>query len=72
MFRQHDSNDLVEAYMWYLVATEQALHARGMITKMLAPDQLEKAKHQAKVRLSQFKRNSAKSSARFPQQIVSN
>ena len=72
LFRRRDSNDLVEAYMWYLVATERALHARGTIMKMLTPEQIEEAKHKASVRLSQFKRNSANSSARLPQQIVSN
>ena len=72
LFRRRDSNDLVEAYMWYLVATERALHARGMITKMLTPEQIEEAKHKASVRLSKFKRGSPSSPARLPQQIVSN
>jgi two-component system nitrate/nitrite response regulator NarL len=72
LFRRRDSNDLVEAYMWYLVATERALHARGMITKMLTPEQIEEAKHKASVRLSRVKRNSQSSSARPARRILSN
>lgn len=55
-FRQQDPQDLVNAYMWYLVATERALLARGLMTKFLTPEQIEEAKHKAAIALSRMKR----------------
>ncbi len=52
--RGRDPKDLVEAYTWYLVATERALMARGNITKMLSPEQLEEAKNKATILLSKL------------------
>ena len=54
--RRKDPQDLVAAYMWYLVATERALLARAFITKMLTPEQIEEAKTKASVWLSRFNR----------------
>ncbi len=50
-----DPKDLIEAYTWYLVATERALVARGNITKMLSADQLEQAKNRATILLSKLR-----------------
>lgn len=55
--RRKDPQDLIEAYMWYLVATERALLARAFITKMLTPEQIEEAKTKASVWLSRFNRS---------------
>src|SRR3954470_17891159 len=57
--RGRDPKDLIEAYTWYLVATERALLARGQITKLLTPEQIEEAKHKASVRLSRLNRSSS-------------
>ncbi len=56
--RRRNPTDLVEAYMWYLVATERALLARGLITKLLTPEQIEEATQKASVRLSRLQRSS--------------
>lgn len=45
--RRSGPEDLVEAYMWYLVATERTLRARELITDMMTPQQVEEAKHKA-------------------------
>lgn len=61
LVRRRDPQDLVEAYMWYLIATERALMARGFITKMMTPEQIEEAKHKASIWLSKHKKNSTSS-----------
>jgi len=53
--RRGNPQDLVSAYMWYLVATERAFDARGSITKMMTPQQIEEAKQKASVWLSKLK-----------------
>ncbi len=60
-FRRRDPQDLVSAYMWYLVATERALHARVFMTKLMSPEQIEEAKHKATVWLSKMKKNAGTS-----------
>jgi DNA-binding NarL/FixJ family response regulator len=65
--RRSDPQDLVEAYMWYLIATECALQARGFITKMLTVEQIEEAKRKASVWLASRKQKSASSSNGLPQ-----
>ena len=55
-FRRRDPEDLVSAYMWYLVATERAMLARVFMTKLMKPEQIEEAKHKATVRLSKMKK----------------
>jgi len=50
--RHSHPKDLVDAYMWYLIATESAIHARGSISRMLTSKQLEEAKHRASVWLA--------------------
>ena len=56
LLRRRNPQDLVQAYMWYLVATERALSARGFVTKLLTPEQIEEAKHKASIWLSKFNR----------------
>ncbi len=55
-FRRRDPQDLLNAYMWYLVATERAMLARGLMTKLMSPEQIEEAKHKATVWLSKLRR----------------
>lgn len=45
--RRKDPQDVVDAYMWYLVAIERAGNAKEFITKMMTPEQLEEAKRKA-------------------------
>jgi len=47
MTQRSDSQDLVEAYKWYLVATERALQAREFVTQRMTPQQIEEAKQKA-------------------------
>lgn len=56
--RRSDPQDLVDAYMWYLIATEFAMQARGFITKMLTLDQIEEAKRKASIWLTRRKQKS--------------
>jgi DNA-binding NarL/FixJ family response regulator len=53
--RRSDPQDLVDAYMWYLIATECAMQARGFITKMLTLEQIEEAKQRATLWLAKRK-----------------
>jgi DNA-binding NarL/FixJ family response regulator len=56
--RRSGAQDLVNAYTWYLVATERAFQARGSITKMLTAMQIEEAKQKASVWLSKLQQAS--------------
>jgi DNA-binding NarL/FixJ family response regulator len=58
LLRRRDPQDLVDAYMWFLVATERALMARGFITKMMTTEQIEEAKRKASIWLSKLKKAS--------------
>jgi DNA-binding CsgD family transcriptional regulator len=53
--RRTDPLDLVRAYMWYLVATEQASQAKGLITSMMTPSQMEEAQQKASAWLARLK-----------------
>lgn len=53
--RGNEPQDLVNAYMWYLVATERAFQARASITKTMTAQQIEEAKQKASVWLSKLK-----------------
>ncbi|MGO9085578.1 MAG: LuxR C-terminal-related transcriptional regulator [Candidatus Sulfotelmatobacter sp.] len=53
--RRNGPQDLVQAYMWYLVATERALQARTFLTKMMTPEQIDQAQQGASVWLSRLK-----------------
>lgn len=45
--RRNGPQDLVEAYMWYLVAIERAGKAKDFITSLLTPEQLEESRKKA-------------------------
>lgn len=45
--RQAGPQDLVDAYMWYLIAIERAGRAREFITNMMTPSQLAEARKKA-------------------------
>lgn len=66
-----DPKDLVEAYAWYLVATERALVARGNMTKMLSPEQLEEAKNKATSLLSKLRNQPSASTDSRPRPSLS-
>jgi DNA-binding NarL/FixJ family response regulator len=53
--RRNGPQDLVQAYMWYLVATERALQARSFLTKMMTPEQIDEAQQKASIWLSKLK-----------------
>jgi two-component system, NarL family, nitrate/nitrite response regulator NarL len=59
--RRGDSRDLVEAYMWYLIATERALQAQEFLTKMMTPEQIEEARQKARLWLSKKRPTSSSS-----------
>ena len=54
--RRDNPQDLVDAYMWYLVATKRALEARESITKNMSEQQIKEATQKATVWLSRGKR----------------
>ncbi|HET6178788.1 MAG TPA: LuxR C-terminal-related transcriptional regulator [Candidatus Sulfotelmatobacter sp.] len=56
--RGKDPEDFVNAYMWYLVATERAFNARGSIANLMTPEQIEEAKQKASVWLSKLMQTS--------------
>ena len=45
--RRNGPQDLVDAYMWYLVAIERAAKAKDIITRLLTPEQLEESRKKA-------------------------
>ncbi len=56
--RRADSRDLVNAYMWYLIATEGACQARELITGLMTQDQIDEAQRNASLWLARQKRTS--------------
>jgi len=61
--KSRDPNNLMEAYMWYMVASERAVIAREKLTNLLTPEQIEEAKHKANALLSKLKDNSTAQAA---------
>jgi len=57
--RRSQPDDLVHAYMWYLIATERTSQARALITRMLTAQQIDEAQHKASVWLARMKQASA-------------
>jgi two-component system, NarL family, nitrate/nitrite response regulator NarL len=47
LVRRKDSQDIVHAYMWYLIALERASQGRKHITEMLTAGQLDEAQEKA-------------------------
>ncbi len=56
--RRGHPQDLVHAYMWYLIATECALKGHGLITKMMTPQQIDEGREKASVWLSRWRHTS--------------
>jgi two-component system, NarL family, nitrate/nitrite response regulator NarL len=67
----NDPQDLVQAYTWYLVATERALETRAFITKMMTPEQIEDAQQKASVLISSSKRLPVPSAGLKPRSTAS-
>ncbi|MGA2416846.1 MAG: LuxR C-terminal-related transcriptional regulator [Candidatus Sulfotelmatobacter sp.] len=57
--RRSEPDDVVRAYMWYLVAMERAAQAQGLITKVLTGEQIAQARREAGVWLTRLARSSA-------------
>ena len=53
--RQTGPNDLICAYMWYLIATERTWQGRTHFTKMLTAKQIDEAHKKATIRLARMK-----------------
>lgn len=53
--RRSTPQEIVEGFMWYLVATERALQARESFMRMMTAEQLEEARQKAAVWLSKQK-----------------
>jgi DNA-binding NarL/FixJ family response regulator len=53
--RRTDPQDIVHAYMWYLIAMERASQAKGLITTMLTAKQIGEAQERAGAWLSRTK-----------------
>ncbi|MBZ5679288.1 MAG: LuxR C-terminal-related transcriptional regulator [Acidobacteriia bacterium] len=45
--RRRDPQDLIQAYSWYLIATECALQAKDLMTRAMTPSQIDEAQKQA-------------------------
>jgi len=57
--RRSQPEDVVQAYMWYLVATECTSQARALITRMLTAKQIDEAQQKASLWLARMKQNPA-------------
>lgn len=64
--RRDNPQDLVDAYMWYLVAMERATQARELIVKMMTPQQIEEAQQKAAARLPKGRRSPLATPGRSP------
>lgn len=53
--RRSSPQDLIDAYMWYIVVTERALQARSIVANMMTPQQIHEGKQKASVWLSERK-----------------
>jgi two-component system nitrate/nitrite response regulator NarL len=54
--RKTDPEDIVQAYMWYLVAMERAAQAKGLITNTMTAGQIDDARRAASAWLSRLER----------------
>jgi DNA-binding NarL/FixJ family response regulator len=57
--RRSEPDDVVRAYMWYLVAMERAAQAQGLITKVLTGEQIAQARREAGAWLTRLARTSS-------------
>jgi len=54
--RRSDPQDIVHAYMWYLVAMERATQAHGLLTKVMTGKQIDEARREAAAWLTRLNR----------------
>jgi two-component system nitrate/nitrite response regulator NarL len=64
--RRSKPQDVMEGYKWYLIATECAMQARGLITKMLTVEQIDEAKREASIWLAKRKQTALPSATAVP------
>lgn len=64
--RRNGPQDVIDGYMWYLIATESVMHARAFITKMLSLEQIEEAKDKATAWLARKKQKPSARAAKSP------
>ena len=57
--RRSQPDDLVEAYTWYLIASERASQARSLVTRMLSAKQMDEAQKKASEWLARMQQNSS-------------
>lgn len=62
--RSSEPEDIVRAYMWYLVAIERAAQAQGLITKIMTVEQIAQARREAGAWLMRLERTSPATSDR--------
>ncbi len=55
MARRASPDDLVQACMWYLVSVQRASQIRGLITRMMTPEQVSEAQQKAEAWLARLK-----------------
>jgi len=53
--RRGSPQDLIQGYMWYLIASERTSHARSSVARMLTEKQIDKAQQEAAVWLARMK-----------------
>ena len=57
--RRAQPDDLVQAYTWYLIATERATQTKAALREMLTPQQLQDAEHRSSVYLTRMNQDPA-------------
>lgn len=57
--RRSQPDDLVQAYTWFLIASERTSQARSLVTRMLTTKQIDEAQHRAGEWLARMQQNSA-------------
>lgn len=55
MARRSSADDLVQACMWYLVSVQRAAQVRGLITRIMTPEQVHLAEQKAAAWLARLK-----------------
>jgi len=55
--RRSEPDDVVQAYTWYLIASERAAHARSLVTRMLNAKQIDEAQRKASEWLARVQQN---------------
>jgi two-component system, NarL family, nitrate/nitrite response regulator NarL len=58
LVRRSQPDDLVQAYTWFLIATEKTSQARSLVTRMLTAKQIDDAQQRASEWLARMQQNS--------------